>query len=63
MVAETVNCPLACEIPEGLELAQVPEPRHDWGDVLRCPNGAEEGLEFPCGRAFLVKENGRADDE
>lgn len=51
-----VNCPLACEIPENVELTEVPEPRHYWGDVLRCPNGTEEGLDAPCGRAFLVKE-------
>jgi hypothetical protein len=55
-VVNRVNCPLACEIPENVELTEVPEPRHYWGDVLRCPNGTEEGLDAPCGRAFLVKE-------
>jgi len=49
-----VNCPLSCELPD--EATEVPAPRHDWSDVLRCPNGADEGLAEPCPRAFLIKE-------
>jgi hypothetical protein len=53
-VVNAVGCPLSCELPEGV--TEVPPPRHDWNDILRCPNGTEEGLNAPCGRAFLVKE-------
>lgn len=55
-MVNTINCPLTCDLPGDVELAEVPAPRHDWGDVLRCPNGTDEGLDAPCGRAFMVKE-------
>ncbi|MEU0393844.1 hypothetical protein ABZ208_13875 [Streptomyces sp. NPDC006208] len=42
-----INCAERCEIPEGVQLAEVPRPRHDWGDVVHCPNDG-------CGRSFLV---------
>lgn len=44
-----ISCPEACDVPEGVVLAEVPRPRHAWGDVMNCPNGG-------CGRSFLVKE-------
>jgi hypothetical protein len=40
-------CIQQCEVPPGKRLAEVPVPRHNWTDVLVCPN---EG----CGRAWLV---------
>ena len=52
-----IECPLACEVPEGYTLAEVPPPRHNWGDVKWCPNGPEDlppGEE--CGKVFLVSE-------
>jgi hypothetical protein len=42
-----VDCPQHCEIPGGVELSEVPRPRHAWGDVLNCPNDG-------CERSFLV---------
>ena len=43
----TIDCPMHCEVPEGVQMDETPPPRHDWGDMLHCPN---EG----CGRHFLV---------
>lgn len=43
----TMPCDLGCPVPAGVTLAPVPLPRHNWPDVLVCPN---EG----CGRAWLV---------
>jgi hypothetical protein len=40
-------CEQRCDVPEGVTLVFVPPPRHNWPDVLVCPN---EG----CGRAWLV---------
>jgi hypothetical protein len=51
MIMETVDCDQKCEIPKGVTLKEVPRPRHDWGDVVACPN---EG----CERAFLVVKEG-----
>jgi hypothetical protein len=48
-------CEQQCEVPPGVRLAPVPTPRHNWGDVLVCPN---EG----CGRAWLKLEVDRAGD-
>lgn len=45
-------CEQSCDIPEGLTVAIVPVPRHNWGDVFVCPND--------CGRALLVI---KAEDE
>ncbi|MDI9836234.1 hypothetical protein [Streptomyces sp. KAU_LT] len=45
---QRLDCPEQCEIPPGVTLTEVPEPRHAWGDVHRCPN---EG----CGRCFLAR--------
>lgn len=42
-------CPLKCDVPEGVTLAEVPPSRHDWSDVIRCPN---EG----CDRTWFVVE-------
>lgn len=52
-----ISCPLKCEVPDEVELSEVPAPRHNWGDVVTCPNGEAEGLDAPCGRAFMVKES------
>lgn len=43
----TLDCPFSCEVPVGVELHMVPPPRHDWSDVIHCPNE-------DCGRHFLV---------
>lgn len=42
-----VVCPQECEVPAGAVFAEVPRPRHAWGDVLCCPNDG-------CERTFLV---------
>ena len=47
----TMDCPQRCEVPAGAKLAIVPEPRHNWGDVVRCPNDG-------CGQCFLVLKAG-----
>ncbi|MER7835298.1 hypothetical protein ABTY98_05145 [Streptomyces sp. NPDC096040] len=44
---QRLDCPERCEIPAGVTLTEVPEPRHAWGDVHRCPNDG-------CGRTFLA---------
>lgn len=45
----TIECPLKCEVPEGVIIGMVPQPRHNWSDVVHCPND-------DCGRHFLVME-------
>lgn len=45
----TVDCALSCQIPDGWKLADVPEPRHAWPDVVGCPNDG-------CGRWFLAMQ-------
>lgn len=42
-----IECEEKCEVPPGAVLSLVPVPRHDWGDVLVCPNDG-------CERAFMV---------
>jgi len=42
-----IVCPLACDVPAGVKMSMVPPPRHNWADVLHCPNE-------DCGRHFLV---------
>lgn len=48
-MADKIQCSLECDIPEGVTLTEVPAPRHDWTDVIRCPN-IEEG----CERVFMI---------
>lgn len=41
-----------CQLSEdaarlGMKLAEMPPSRHDWGDIIRCPNDG-------CGREFMV---------
>lgn len=43
-----IACDQECEVPDGVDLREVPRPRHAWGDVVACPNDG-------CERAFLVK--------
>jgi hypothetical protein len=47
-VAERIDCPEQCEIPDGADLVEVPRPRQAWGDVLNCPNDG-------CEKSFLVR--------
>lgn len=42
-----IDCSEQCEIPDGVDLAEVPRPRHAWSDVINCPNDG-------CGKSFLV---------
>jgi hypothetical protein len=49
----TISCGNACEVPAGVRLAEVPVPRHAWGDVVVCPHD--------CGRAFLIMDRGAPD--
>lgn len=42
-----MDCPQECAVPEGFKLSVVPTPRHDWGDVMHCPNDG-------CGRSLLI---------
>ena len=60
-IVQTIDCRLRCDVPSGTELHEVPTPRHDWGDVIVCPNE-------DCGKAFLVVSNphdgdGRGSDD
>ncbi|MFE7580752.1 hypothetical protein ACFU5Y_04190 [Streptomyces gardneri] len=45
-----INCEQRCVIPDGVELTDVPRPRHAWGDVFNCPNDG-------CGRSFMTRQN------
>lgn len=47
VLAQTI-CPDGCLAPEGVEVTEVPRPRHAWSDVFVCPNE-------PCERAFMIK--------
>lgn len=49
-----LNCRLECEIPAGVELVEVPQPRHGWSDVYNCPNDG-------CGRSFIARKQRDAD--
>jgi hypothetical protein len=40
----TIDCEHSCDVPSGVRLGEVPPSRHQWNDVLVCPN---------CGRQFL----------
>ena len=40
------NCEENCEVPEGVELVEMPPSRHDWSDIIRCPNS--------CGRTYMI---------
>lgn len=53
-----IVCPLTCDVPDGVTLAEVPSPRHAWGDVVRCPNGDAPKSDVECERVFLVKTPG-----
>jgi hypothetical protein len=48
---DVISCPERCVVPEGVQLAQVPRPRHAWSDVLNCPNDG-------CERSFLANPTG-----
>lgn len=47
MTPGKIDCPMSCDIPEGVTLTEMPESRHAWGDIVRCPNDG-------CGKTFLV---------
>lgn len=49
-----MDCPENCTVPDGVTIAWVPAPRHNWADVARCPNDG-------CERAFLVLTTASAD--
>lgn len=49
-----VKCPLRCWIPEGCTATEVPRPRHDWADVIVCPNHI--GRDGRCPVALLVRD-------
>lgn len=53
---DRIDCTKACVIPADVRIAEVPVPRHNWGDVFVCPNDG-------CGRAFLVTSTLPADGE
>lgn len=42
-----LDCAEKCEIPSGVNLTEVPRPRHAWSDVLNCPND-------DCERSFIT---------
>jgi hypothetical protein len=56
VTASHVDCPEQCEIPDGVDLTEVPRPRHAWGDVLNCPNDG-------CGRSFMVRQTSGAETD
>lgn len=47
-MSDLIDCAEQCTIPDGIELTEVPRPRHDWGDVFNCPNGG-------CGKSFMAR--------
>lgn len=49
--ARHIDCEQKCPIPDGVQLRETPPSRHDWSDVVRCPNGG-------CERTFLVVARG-----
>lgn len=51
-----LDCPQQCPIPDGVTVAEVPPPRHTWGDVFACPNTG-------CGRHLLIKPTTAATDQ
>lgn len=40
------RCEENCEVPEGIELVEMPPSRHAWSDIIRCPNS--------CGRTYMI---------
>ena len=46
---EAKLCEKGCIEPKGYSMVEVPASRHDWDDILRCPN-------IGCERTFLVLE-------
>lgn len=48
-MTDRIDCAEQCEIPDGVQLVEVPRPRHAWSDVINCPND-------DCGRSFMVKQ-------
>jgi hypothetical protein len=46
-MTDHIDCAQQCDIPDGVQLTEVPRPRHAWSDILNCPN---EG----CERSFMV---------
>lgn len=53
-MTDRIDCAEQCEIPDGIQLIEVPRPRHAWGDVLNCPNDG-------CGRSFMTKTAASSD--
>jgi hypothetical protein len=51
-VSDHIDCEQRCTIPDGVELNEVPSPRHAWSDVFNCPNDG-------CGKSFLVRQDGQ----
>jgi hypothetical protein len=49
-----IDCSLKCKVPEGVTLTEVPEPRHNWSDVVRCPNEGNDMPGHDCRKVFLV---------
>lgn len=49
-MTDRIDCAQQCEIPAGVQLTEVPRPRHAWGDVFNCPNDG-------CGRSFMARQN------
>lgn len=50
-MTDHIDCEQQCAIPAGVELTEVPRPRHAWGDVFNCPNDG-------CGKSFLARQTG-----
>lgn len=44
-----IDCPLQCDVPENVTLTEMPPSRHNWSDIVRCPN-----VECDHAREFLV---------
>lgn len=50
-----IDCPLKCEVPDGVRLSEVPRPRHKWPGLIHCVNGE-------CTKSFLVEKLPIGDD-
>lgn len=48
-LTKEIDCAEKCVIPDGVTLHETPPPRHNWSDMVGCPN---EG----CEQWFLVTQ-------
>jgi hypothetical protein len=42
-----IDCEEGCDVPSGVRLGEVPPSRHQWSDVIVCPNCRRQFLVYP----------------